>query len=233
MCWKTKHLYAYWTETTPTPEAACKQSWHLLLMLICTAAVLLASIFESSTFRSPPKSVRNVQTPDSVPKKLHLNHFRYGQLHQSKQIVLESTSSSCSCLWETYNLIQAQAKWIHLSTMRRVSLTNQQFPTLETTALIHAGFLTLSINEDGACHGDLNIQHHDVERSTEQAVKPSCKVERVTEAGTEIGNKQGVTSTFALSWQFRLAWNSCPCWSKNTPNTSTDEAETDFILSNY
>lgn len=81
-----------------------------------------------------------------------------------------------------------------------------EFPTLDTTALvtstlpgIPAGFLTLSTSEDGAWHGDLNIQHYDAKRMTEQAENPSFAVERLTEAGTEIGNKQGLTSAMDRS----------------------------------
>lgn len=68
-------------------QQPANKQWHLnlcliLLLFLCAAMAFLVftGLFRSSTSRSPPKSVRNAQTPGSVPDKLHLNNFGYGQL---------------------------------------------------------------------------------------------------------------------------------------------------------
>ncbi|ROL50094.1 hypothetical protein DPX16_15135 [Anabarilius grahami] len=52
-----------------------------------------------------------------------------------------------------------------------------------------ADFRSLSAGEDGAWHGDLNVQLRNVGGTAEQAERPTCAVEGLTGAGATVDNK--------------------------------------------
>ncbi|CAM4681232.1 unnamed protein product [Leuciscus chuanchicus] len=81
-----------------------------------------------------------------------------------------------------------------------------ELPTLDDTGPIGsippgvpAGFRSLSTSEDGAWHGDLNVQLCDIGGTTERAEGPACAVEGLTEAGAAMDNGLGLASALGRS----------------------------------